>query len=70
MENGAFDSRKCSIFHKIFKYIVFQRSQNALSGSQGLKERITLNNSKKYFQCLVRIKPLQPGNHQVSISFQ
>ena len=37
MENGAFAPRsKCSIFHNIFKYIVFQRRQKVLSWSKGL----------------------------------
>ena len=36
MENRAWS--KCSIFHNIFKYIVFQRHQKALSWSKGLNQ--------------------------------
>ena len=37
MENGAFAPwSKCSIFHNIFIYIVFQRRQNVLLWSKGL----------------------------------
>ena len=35
MENGAFAKKsKCSIFHNIFKYMIFQRRQKALSWSK------------------------------------
>ena len=38
MENGAFALwSKCSIFHNIFTYIVFQRHQKVLSWSKGLR---------------------------------
>ena len=37
MENGANAPKsKCSIFHNIFKYIVFQTRQKALLWSKGL----------------------------------
>ena len=39
MENGAFAPKsKCSIFHNIFKYMIFQRRQKALLWSKGLNE--------------------------------
>ena len=39
MENGAFapmENGKCSIFHSIFKYMIFQRRQKALVWVEGL----------------------------------
>ena len=37
MENGAFAPKeKCSIFHNIVKYMIFQRHQTALLWSRGL----------------------------------
>ena len=42
MENGAFASwSKCSIFHNIFKNIVFHRCQKEFSWSKGLKSSLT-----------------------------
>ena len=36
-ENGAFAQRsKCSIFHNVFKYMIFQRPLNALLWNKGL----------------------------------
>ena len=36
VENGAFAHwSKCSIFHNIFKYMIFQRRQKALLWSKG-----------------------------------
>ena len=38
MENGAFAQKsKCSIFHDIFKYMIFQMHQKALLWSKGLR---------------------------------
>ena len=42
MENGALAPKelqksKCSIFHNIFKYMIFQRCEKALLWSKGLK---------------------------------
>ena len=42
MENGVFalfQKSKYSIFHNIFKYMIFQRRQKALLWSKGLKQR-------------------------------
>ena len=37
MENGGFaPMEQCSIFHNIFKYMIFQRRQKALLWSKGL----------------------------------
>ena len=54
MENGAF--APFSIFHNIFKYIVFQRGQKLLSWSKGLgcplskfKDNNLMQNSVKSF---------------------
>ena len=44
MENGAFAPllqwSKCSNFHNIFKYMIFQRRQKALLWSEGLRENV------------------------------
>ena len=32
---------KCSIFHNIFKYMIFQRRQKALLWSKGLNRKLT-----------------------------
>ena len=43
MENGAFvPKEQCSIFHNIFKYMIFQRRQKALLWSIVLKEILGL----------------------------
>ena len=34
IETGAFDWNKCSIFHNIFNYMIFQRRQKALLWSK------------------------------------
>ena len=58
MENGAFAPKeqlqksKCSIFHNIFKYVIFQRRQKALMWSKVLSSLCTLilqNSSKPSF---------------------
>ena len=39
MENGAFAPlSKCSIFHNLFKYMIFHRHQKALLWIKGLKK--------------------------------
>ena len=41
MKNGAFAPEKCSIFHNIFKCMIFQRRHNALLWSKGLTRHAT-----------------------------
>ena len=38
---------KCSIFHNIFKYMIFQRRQKALLWSKGLSTSGALKKAKK-----------------------
>ena len=39
---------KCSIFHNIFKYMIFQRSQKALLWSKGLTVKAPAKNAPIY----------------------
>ena len=42
---------KCSIFHNIFKYVVFQRRQKALLWSKGLSHTTTIINFQNFEHC-------------------
>ena len=44
MENGAFAPKEqSSIFHNIFKYVIFQRRQKVLLWSKGLRQIFKVN---------------------------
>ena len=48
MENGEFAQKsKCSIFHYIFKNVIFQRRHKGLLWSKGLRNQIMLDNSSE-----------------------
>ena len=65
MENGAFAPvSKCSIFHNIFKYVIFQRRQKALLWNKGLIQVPNSGGSRN-----VAFKIFVAPNDQYSIEF-
>ena len=66
MENGAFAPKsKCSIFHNIFKYVIFQRRQKALLWSKGLRHLLNTDTDLTY--TLISCKQLSISVAKINI---